>query len=122
MSICPVSGRLGVRNPPATSLNVGARFIKRRDITQEMKLVTNIRKQFPMLSLFARASDVLSNFHPCELKAFGVTHKLSEHAFQYVKAVLSGDIPRFNNIQSASTALDSIRINKTISASNIFLR
>ena len=53
----------------------------------------------PNVVPFAGASDVLSNFYPWELKAFGVTHKSSEHAFQYVKAVRSGD----NAIKSAST-------------------
>ena len=74
----------------------------------------------PNVVPFAGASDVLSNFYPCELKAFGVTHRSSEHAFQYVKAVRSGDIPRANAIQSAPTALDAKRIGKTISASKSF--
>lgn len=69
---------------------------------------------------FAGASDTLSNFFPCEIKAFGVTHKSSEHAFQYVKAVRSGDIPKANAIQSATTALDAKKIGKTISNSTCF--
>ena len=74
----------------------------------------------PNVVPFSGASDFRSNFYPCELKPFGFTHRSFEHAFQYVKAVRSGDIPRANDIQSEPTALDAKRIGKTISASKSF--
>ena len=67
--------------------------------------------------------DILLNLYPYELKTFRVTHKSSEHAFQYAKAVRSWDIPRANAIQSASVPkrakshLDAKRIGKVTSGS-----
>jgi ribA/ribD-fused uncharacterized protein len=63
---------------------------------------------------------VLSSFYPCDLKAFGVSHKSSEHAFQYVKAVRSGDMTKANAIQTAPTALDAKKFGKTAPPSDSF--
>uniref|UniRef100_K1Q4V6 Protein sidekick-2 n=1 Tax=Magallana gigas TaxID=29159 RepID=K1Q4V6_MAGGI len=62
----------------------------------------------------------LSNFYPCELNVFGISHKSAEHAFQYIKAMRSGDIPRATSIQSAATALDAKKIGKLIIPSPSF--
>ena len=69
---------------------------------------------------FAGASDVLSNFYPCEVKVFGTVHKSAEHAYQYVKAVRGGDIPKAQEIQSAHSAFAAKQIGKRISSSPSF--
>lgn len=42
---------------------------------------------------FAGHSNCLSNLFPCEIKVFGISHRSAEHAYQYVKAMCSGDVP-----------------------------
>lgn len=69
---------------------------------------------------FAGRDNCLSNFYPCELNVFGISHKSAEHAFQYIKAMRSGDIPRATSIQSAATALDAKKIGKLIIPSPSF--
>ena len=56
---------------------------------------------------FVGQDNCLSNFFPCDINVFGVMHKSAEHAFQYVKAMRSGDIPRATAIQAAKSALDA---------------
>ena len=57
---------------------------------------------------------VLSNFHKCDLDIFGMKHKSSEHAYQYVKAMRSGDLVRANMIRDCKTAIDAKRIGKLV--------
>ena len=63
---------------------------------------------------------VLSNFYPCTIDVFGVKHRSTEHAFQYVKALRCGDLPRATAIQEARTAIDARRIGKEITVSEQF--
>ena len=69
---------------------------------------------------FAGQDNCLSNFFPCDLKLFGVNHKSAEHAFQYVKAMRSGDLPRASAIQVAKSALDAKKIGKLVVPSPSF--
>lgn len=69
---------------------------------------------------FAGQDNCLSNFDPCDINVFGVRHRSAEHAFRYVKAMRSGDIPRATAIQSAKSALDAKKIGKLITSSNSF--
>lgn len=69
---------------------------------------------------FAGQDNCLSNFYPCNINVFGVSHRSAEHAFQYVKAMRSGDIPRATAIQSAKSALDAKKIGKFITSSTSF--
>ena len=57
---------------------------------------------------------VLSNFHKCDLDIFGMKHKSSEHAYQYVKAMRSGDLVRANMIRDCKAAIDAKRICKLV--------
>lgn len=75
----------------------------------------------PNIIPFSGKDDILSNFHLNDIKVFGVEHKSSEHAYQYVKAVRSGDIPRATAIQAAPTALDAKQIGNNILASQHFI-
>lgn len=59
---------------------------------------------------FNGENNILSNFHPCDLQAFGVQHKSAEHAFQYCKALRCGDLDAAKLIQEASDALSAKRI------------
>ena len=43
---------------------------------------------------FSGSGDVLSNFFPCDINVFGMIHSSAEHAFQYSKAMRSGDTLR----------------------------
>lgn len=69
---------------------------------------------------FAGQDNCLSNFYPCNINVFGVSHRSAEHAFQYVKAMRSGDIPKATAIQSAKSALDAKKIGKFITSSTSF--
>ena len=69
---------------------------------------------------FAGSDNCLSNFFPCDLKLFGVNHRSAEHAFQYVKAMRSGDLPRASAIQVAKSALDAKKIGKQVVPSPSF--
>lgn len=66
------------------------------------------------LTTFCGATDVLSNFYPCQLDIFGVTHKSAEHVFKYMKAVRCGDLDSANAIKVANDALSALRIGKKI--------
>ena len=57
---------------------------------------------------------VLSNFHKCDLDIFGMKHKSAEHAYQYVKAMRSGDIVRANMVRNCKTAIDAKRVGKLV--------
>lgn len=74
----------------------------------------------PSIIPFAGQDNCLSNFFPCDLQVFGVNHKSAEHAFQYVKAMRSGDIPRASAIQVAKSALDAKKIGKYVMQSPSF--
>ena len=69
---------------------------------------------------FAGESNCLSNFYPCEINIFGLKHRSAEHAYQYVKAMRSGDIPRATEIQSAKSALDAKKIGNMVAPSPSF--
>ena len=69
---------------------------------------------------FVGQDNCLSNFFPCDINVFGVMHKSAEHAFQYVKAMRSGDIPRATAIQAAKSALDAKKIGKLVTPSPSF--
>ena len=43
----------------------------------------------------------------CEIDIFGMKHRSAEHAYQYVKAMRSGDVARANLIKDSRTALDA---------------
>ena len=72
-----------------------------------------VEKQPNMTSTCGRDS-VLSNFHKCEIDIFGMKHKSSEHAFQYVKAMRSGDLVRANLVRECKTALDAKKVGKLV--------
>ena len=59
------------------------------------------------ITVFNGADNPLSNFYQSEIKVFGVSHASAEHAFQYVKAMRSGDLVRVQAIQAAPSALDA---------------
>lgn len=59
---------------------------------------------------FSGKDDVLSNFYPCDVKIFGISHASAEHAFQYSKAMRSGDLVRASSVRNATTALEAKRI------------
>lgn len=59
---------------------------------------------------FNGPSDVLSNFFPCSLDIYGVTHRSAEHAFQYTKAVRCGDLDAASSIKEAPDALSAKRL------------
>jgi predicted NAD-dependent protein-ADP-ribosyltransferase YbiA (DUF1768 family) len=69
---------------------------------------------------FAGHSNCLSNFFLCEIKVFVITHCSAGLAYQYVKAIRSGDIPRVSAIQTAKTALDAKKLGDTILLSESF--
>jgi hypothetical protein len=56
---------------------------------------------------FAGAKNPLSNFYPCTINVFGISHSSAEHAFQYVKALRCGSIEKAQLIQESATALDA---------------
>ena len=56
----------------------------------------------------------LSNFHMCDIDIYGFKHRSAEHAYQYVKAMRSGDVARANIIKDCRTALDARNIGKLI--------
>jgi hypothetical protein len=70
-----------------------------------MYLVSNI------LSLFSPQGkeNVLSNFFPCSLKAFGEQFPSAEHAFQCSKALQCGDLVA-EKIRAAESALEAKQI------------
>ena len=70
---------------------------------------------------FSGSEDVLSNFFPCEINAFGMIHDSAEHAFQYSKAMRSGDTLRAAKIREAPTALDAKRIGGQVMVSDQWL-
>lgn len=74
----------------------------------------------PNVIAFAGQDNCLSNFYPCDINVFGVSHKSAEHAFQCVKAMCSGNIPRATAIQSAKSALDAKQIGISITTSTSF--
>lgn len=63
---------------------------------------------------FSGKDEILSNFYPCEINIFGMNHNSAEHAFQYSKAMRSGDVIRAAAIRDATTALDAKRIGSQI--------
>ena len=77
-------------------------------------------KEHDKVVTFNGKDNPISNFFPCSLEAFGVKHRSAEHAFQYVKALRCGDLPRASAIQAAQTALDAKNIGKQIRTSEQF--
>ena len=75
----------------------------------------------PHVTTFSGKKNEFSNFYPCDLNIFGVRHRSAEHAFQYVKAMRSGDVPRATAIQSATTALDAKKLGSQVKPSESFL-
>ena len=75
----------------------------------------------PNIQMFFGKDNVLSNFYPCQINIFGVTHKSAEHALQYVKSMRSGDVPRATAVQEAATALDAKKIGQQVVASPSYL-
>ena len=71
--------------------------------------------------MFFGKDNVLSNFYPCQINIFGVTHKSAEHALQYVKSMRSGDVPRATVVQEAATGLDAKKIGQQVVASPSYL-
>lgn len=67
---------------------------------------------------FGGKDDPLSNFYECEIKIFGFNHPTSEHAFQYAKAIRSGDMLRATSIREAATPLEAKRIGKQVTTSD----
>ena len=59
---------------------------------------------------FNGAENVLSNFYPCDLDIYGVSHKSAEHAYQYIKSLRCGDLESANKIKDAPDALSSKRL------------
>ena len=70
---------------------------------------------------FSGKDSIASNFYPCSINVFGVKHRSAEHAFQYVKALRCGDLPRDTAIQEAETPMEAMRIGKDIMVSEQFL-
>ena len=68
----------------------------------------------PNITVFSGKDNVLSNFYPCQINIFGITHKSAEHAVHYVKSMRSGDVPRATAIQEAATALDAKKIGNQV--------
>lgn len=69
---------------------------------------------------FSGEKSCLSNFFPCDISIFGHNHKSAEHAYQYVKAMRSGDVPRASAIQSAKSALEAKKIGNLVTPSPLF--
>ena len=59
---------------------------------------------------FNGAGDILSNFYPCELDIYGVSHKSAAHAYQYIKSLRCGDLESANKIKDAPDALSAKRL------------
>lgn len=70
---------------------------------------------------FAGAKNPLSNFYPCTINVFGISHSSAEHAFQYVKALRCGSIDKAQLIQESKTALDAKKLGKSIQPNDDFL-
>ena len=70
---------------------------------------------------FSGKDDIQSNFYPCNIKIFGISHPSAEHAFQYSKAMRSGDTITASAIQKANSALDAKRIANKITTPDEWL-
>ena len=69
---------------------------------------------------FNGKNNILSNFYPSEIKVFGVVHKSAEHAYQYTKAMRTGDTVRATMIQEAPTAYDAKMLGNKVATSDQF--
>lgn len=69
---------------------------------------------------FSGEKNCLSNFFPCDITIFGHNHISAEHAYQYVKAMRSGDLPRASASQSAKSALEAKMIGNLVTPSPAF--
>lgn len=67
-----------------------------------------------MAVAFQGKDNTLSNFYPCEIKAFGEVQQSAEHAYQFTKAIRSGDMVAVQKIRESSTALEAKRISHTV--------
>lgn len=63
---------------------------------------------------FQGIDNPLSNFYPCEIKAFGEVHQSAKYAYQFTKAIRSGDSDAVQKIKESSTALEAKRIGHTV--------
>ena len=75
----------------------------------------------PHVTTFSGKKNEIYNFYPCDLNLFGLRQRSAEHAFQYVKAMRSGDVPRPTAIQSATRALDAKKLGSQVKPSISFL-
>nr|XP_022316717.1 uncharacterized protein LOC111120284 [Crassostrea virginica] len=71
--------------------------------------------------VFSGKDDIQSNFYPCNIKTFGISHPSAEHAFQYSKAMRSSDTITASVIQKANSALDAKRIASKITTPDEWL-
>ena len=62
------------------------------------------KQQLKHVTAFAGKADPLSNFYPCEIKVFGMSHRSSEHAYQYSKAIQTGKDKIAERILEAKSA------------------
>ena len=60
----------------------------------ETRPVNPIKQPYPRMFLLLRPPMFSPIFNPRGVKVFGTVHKASEHAYQYVKGVREGYIPR----------------------------
>ena len=71
---------------------------------------TNYDSAKKNIIVFSGKDDIQSNFYPCNIKTFGISHPSAEHAFQYSKAMRSSDTITASVIQKANSTLDAKRI------------
>ncbi|KAK3092920.1 hypothetical protein FSP39_008865 [Pinctada imbricata] len=79
-------------------------------------------EQQKSLTPFSGTADVLSNFYPCDMDMYGITHKSAEHAFQYTKSVRCGNLEAANKIKEAPDALSAKRIGDKIKSNDQWIQ
>lgn len=67
---------------------------------------------------FSGKNDIFSNFNPRNTNVFGMSHASAEHAFQYSKAMRSGDVVNVSAVRNASTVLDAKHIRAEVTSPN----
>ena len=78
---------------PASNANMkpAAKYAKKQAIPQAIQKCANYDSAKMNIIAFSGKDDIQSNFYPCNIKIFGISHPYAEHAFQYSKAMRSGD-------------------------------
>jgi ribA/ribD-fused uncharacterized protein len=71
--------------------------------------------------MFQGKDNVLSNFFPCSLHAFGERFQSAEQAFQCSKAIQSGDLLAAEKIRTSESALEAKRIGDQVTPSTTWL-